>query len=233
MLAPDDRTLLLDSLRPPPGYTLDRAVATTFTLDLETALTVPLAFAGFQLDKQFDPIEVTDALRRLSGRIDIFCQAGAISPRTSNSDLFALLEDVIHEVRHPQPGRIFHPKLWVLRFVDGSQEPSFRLIVLSRNLTADRSWDTLLWLDGRRQPRTDASNEPLAKFVATLSELTVNHLSTDRRYELVKISEDLRQVCWDLPTGVREVRFHSIGLPGESSFSPEEHFIDNWLSHPS
>ena len=46
MLAPDSRELLLDALRPPTGCSLDRAVATTFTLDLETALTVPLAFAG-------------------------------------------------------------------------------------------------------------------------------------------------------------------------------------------
>ena len=42
MLAPDNRGLLLDALRPPPGHSLDRAVATTFTLDLETALMVPL-----------------------------------------------------------------------------------------------------------------------------------------------------------------------------------------------
>ena len=47
MLAPDNRALLLDALRPPPGCSLDRAVATTFTLDLETALMVPLALAGF------------------------------------------------------------------------------------------------------------------------------------------------------------------------------------------
>ena len=34
VLAPDNRALLLDALRPAPGQTLDRAVATTFTLDL-------------------------------------------------------------------------------------------------------------------------------------------------------------------------------------------------------
>ena len=38
MLAPDDRSVLLDLLRPPPGSSLDVAVATTFTLDLEAAL---------------------------------------------------------------------------------------------------------------------------------------------------------------------------------------------------
>ena len=37
-MAPDDRALLLDGLRPPSGFRLERAVGTTFTLDLETAL---------------------------------------------------------------------------------------------------------------------------------------------------------------------------------------------------
>ena len=55
VLEPDGRALLLDALRPPPGHSLDHAVATTFTLDLETALTVPLAFAGFRFDEQPDP----------------------------------------------------------------------------------------------------------------------------------------------------------------------------------
>ncbi len=63
MLAPDSRALLLDALRPPPGHSLDRAVATTYTLDLETALMVPLAFAGFRFDEEQDPVEVMEALR--------------------------------------------------------------------------------------------------------------------------------------------------------------------------
>ena len=113
MLAPDNRTLLLDVLRPPAGQTLDRAIGTTFTLDLSTALIVPLAFAGFQLDEQPDPIEVMESLRRMSGRIDVFCQAGVIGAARWPSDLLALLEGVVHEVRRPRPGHIFHPKVWV------------------------------------------------------------------------------------------------------------------------
>ena len=63
MLAPDDRALLLDGLRPPPGFRLERAVGTTFTLDLETALTIPLAFAGYALTSTPDPIAIMEALR--------------------------------------------------------------------------------------------------------------------------------------------------------------------------
>ena len=110
MLAPDSRTLLLDALRPPSGCRLDRAVATTFTLDLAAALMAPLAFAGFRFDEQQDPIEVMEALRRESGRIDVFCQAGSISAGRWPSDLLALLEGAIHEVRRPRPGHVFHPE---------------------------------------------------------------------------------------------------------------------------
>ena len=224
MLAPDSRALLLDALRPPPGHSLDHAVATTFTLDLETALMVPLAFAGFRFDDQPDPVEVMEALRGMSGRLDIFCQAGAISAGKWPSDLLALLENVIHVVRRPRPGHIFHPKTWVLRFLDRSQEPSYRLIVLSRNLTGDRSWDAILWFDGQPEGQPYESNEPLARFVTALPGLAVTPLPRARRAALVALAEELRRVNWDLPAGVREARFHPIGLPGLRPFPVEEHF---------
>ena len=173
VFARDRRARLLDALRPPAGHTLDRAAATTFTLDLATALTVPLAFAGLRLDEQPDPVEIMAALRGVSGRLDIFCQAGAISAGRWPSDLVARIEDVIHEVKRPRPGHLFPPKIWLLRFIDQSQEPSFRLLVLSRHLTADRSWDTILWLDGRPGGRPRASNTSLVQFVAALPAVAV------------------------------------------------------------
>lgn len=224
MLAPDGRELLLDALRPPAGCSLDRAVATTFTLSLETALTVPLAFAGFRLDEQPDPIEVMQSLRGMSDRIDIFCQAGAIGAGRWPSDLLALLEDVVHEVERPRPGHIFHPKTWVLRFRDESQEPSYRLLVLSRNLTSDRSWDTILWLDGRRAGRINQSSEPLARFIRALPGLAATPVSPDRHEVLTELAEELRRVEWEVPSGVRKVRFHPIGLPYARRFPVEEHF---------
>ena len=223
MLAPDSRELLLDALRPPAGCSLDRAVATTFTLDLETALTVPLAFAGFRLDEQPDPIEVMQSLRGMSDRIDIFCQAGAIGARRWPSDLVALLERVVHEVERPWPGHIFHPKTWVLRFRDEAETPAYRLVVLSRNLTADRSWDTILWLDGRRGDSNNDSSEPLADFVGALSGSVVTPLASGRQAILTGLAEELRGVEWELPSGVREARFHPIGPPFSGQFSVEEH----------
>ena len=225
MLAPDNRALLLDALRPTPGHSLDRAVATTFTLDLETALMVPLAFAGFRFDENPDPIEVMEALRRTGERLDIFCQAGAISAARWPSDLVALLEKSIHEVRRPRPDRIFHPKVWALRLLNPTGDPSFRLVVLSRNLTASRSWDTILWLDGQPQGRRpNASNAPLGRFIGALSGFAVGELPQERREALSELAEDLRRVQWELPEGAREIHFHPIGIPGWRSFPMEEHF---------
>ena len=224
MLAPDTRELLLDALRPPPSHSLDHAVATTFTLDLEVALTVPLAFAGFQFDEQTDPVEVMQALRAMSGRMDIFCQAGAIHAGKWPSDLVALLESGIHAAAPPRRGHIFHPKTWVLRFRGPSQELSYRLLVLSRNLTDSRSWDTILRLDGRPRHRTSAGSEPLAKFVRALPELAVAPLPPSRHSTIAALADELHSVEWELPAGVREANFHPIGLPDATPFAVEEHF---------
>jgi len=224
VLAPDTRELLLDALRPPPRHSLDYAVATTFTLDLEVALTVPLAFAGFQFDEQTDPVEVMQALRGMSGRMDIFCQAGAIHAGKWPSDLVALLERGIHAAAPPRRGHIFHPKTWVLRFRGPSPEPSYRLLVLSRNLTDSRSWDTILRLDGQPRHRTSAGSEPLAEFVRALPELAVAPLPPSRHSTIAALADELRSVEWELPAGVRKADFHPIGLRNAAPFAVEEHF---------
>ena len=124
----------------------------------------------------------------MSERLDIFCQAGAISAARWPSDLVALLEKSIHEVRRPRPYRIFHPKVWALRLYGTQREnPSFRLVVLSRNLTASRSWDTILWLDGQPQGRRPrANNAPLGRLIAALSDLIVRNLPQERRDALAR-----------------------------------------------
>jgi hypothetical protein len=132
LLPPDERTLLSDVLRPPPGFRLDRAVATTFTLELDSLLTAPLAFAAHALRDRDDPISVMDGVRRCADRIDVFCQAGHISAPPTSSGLLLLLEQAVHPVQRPRPGRLFHPKMWLVRYA-GEDDWLLRLVVLSRN----------------------------------------------------------------------------------------------------
>lgn len=228
MLLPDSRILLLDALRPPVGFRFDRAIATTFTLDLETALMVPLALAGYVLRETPDPIEVLDAIRCCAGRLDIFCQAGGIRSDRWPSDLVSMLEKSIHQVHRPASGCIFHPKVWILRYADpDGDEFKYRCLVLSRNLTQDRSWDLVLRLDSDDisvAKGLNPGNQNLSRFVASLPTLAEFEESHERLNAINAIANELRKVWWELPEDVQEINFWPFGLPGMRKPNTEEMF---------
>ena len=147
MLEPESRRLLLDALRPPVGYELDRAVGTTFTLDLISLLAAPLGFAMFDRESAdgrlvCDPMALLQSVRRYADRIDIFCQAGKIAVPPQHRALLTYLESSVHEVRpRRHPDAIFHPKVWAIRYRRTGEPPQaeghviYRILCLSRNLT--------------------------------------------------------------------------------------------------
>lgn len=86
-------------LTPPEGYVVDYAVGTTYSLDLQALLTVPLAF-GFITDLG-DDIENINKLYTLSAiaetkkKFSIFCDAKNIKIPGKNQDsaFHKLLDD--------------------------------------------------------------------------------------------------------------------------------------------
>ncbi len=121
MLDPYKRTLLLDHLQPPDGYDLDYAIGTTFSLDLVALMLVPTAFATFDvetsdLDKT-DLVWLLAALKNYGDRFSIFCQGGGIHLPPSDNTLITYLENNVFEVFSPHQNGVFHPKVWILRFV--------------------------------------------------------------------------------------------------------------------
>lgn len=228
MLAPDSRALLLDSLRPPPGARLCRAVALTFTLDLESLLVAPLAFAAHGLRESADPIAVMEGVRRCADRIDVFCQAGQIVVPSGASALLAFVEPMVHQVHRPKPGHLFHPKLWALRFLDDTTgEVSLRLLVLSRNLTKDRSWDVCLRLDGVPGTRPRKDNRPLVDLLRHAARLAVTPLPAARHAAIEALCEDLRRADWERPEAARDMVFHAFGVPGRRppEFAGTRHLV--------
>lgn len=82
-----------------------------------------------------------------------------------------------------------------------------RLLILSRNLTRDRSWDISLRLDGKLTRRVDAENRPLFDLVSSLPDLAVTEVSQDARELTNSVAQDLRRAEWTLPERFDEVRF--------------------------
>ena len=214
MLEPQTRATLTEQLAPPSGFQLSRAVGTTFTLDLATALSVPLSFASRQVSTSDDTIGVLDAVRRVADKIDIFAQAGEIS-MGSASDLVALLEPTIHPVAVARG--LFHPKVWFLEYAAGDRR-RYRFLCASRNLTDDRSWDIIVRLDGtaNEDGSAVAHNEPLVDMIAFLPGLAVHPLPETRQTEIVAFADRLRAVNWELPSSTYSVLFHALGLPGST-----------------
>lgn len=219
MLGTRDRTLLLESLRPPPGYRLRRAVGTSFTLDLMALLTAPLAFTFFDAHDDdgapvTDPVALLEALRRHAEKITLFCQAGAIDVPGPQQPLMAYLEGSVFEARAPMEGGIFHPKIWVLDFEADDQPAIYRVLCLSRNLTFARAWDTCLRLEGRLTQRQRGywRNKPFADLLLALPNLATRPLSSELRDDLGRMAHELRRVDFRPPRPFTDFRVHNFGL---------------------
>lgn len=218
MLGTRDRTLLLESLRPPPGYRLRRAVGTSFTLDLMALLTAPLAFTFFDAHDDdgapvTDPVALLEALRRHAEKITLFCQAGAIGVPGPRQPLMAFLEGSVFEVQ-ARKGGIFHPKIWILDFEADDQPAIYRVLCLSRNLTFARAWDTCLRLEGQvtqGQPGY-SRNEPFAEMLRALPGLATRPLSSELRDDLGRMADEIRHVDFRPPRPFSDFQVHNFGL---------------------
>lgn len=222
MLDPwQDRQMLLESLRPPVGYRLDRAIGTSYSLDLLALLTAPLAFTFFDWEDEegrpaADPLALLESVRRHADRIHLFCQAGEIKLPPAKQRLVAYLERSVIQTRAPNESGIFHPKIWLVRYVADGEPVMYRLVCLSRNLTFDRSWDTVLYMDGKVLDRKNAisRNHPLGDFVRELPKLAIRPLPAETLEYVAQMAEEVRRVEFELPPDVDEIAFWPLGIPG-------------------
>ena len=216
MLNPNTRSLYTSSLTPPPGMVFDEAIGTTFSLDPEVMLFVPVHLSLLSRDRGNplqDGIAMLESVRRLSDRITVYAQRGRLQVPSQPHVLYGLLESIVVEVAAPRDG-VFHPKLWVMRFTgqDNNNSILLRLMVLSRNLTADRSWDIALTLEGNPSRRNRSENRALGDLVSKLPEMAFGEPNPARTEQATRLGDELRRVEWDLPPGFEEVSFHVLGL---------------------
>jgi hypothetical protein len=220
VLAPDTRTLYSDCLRAPPGRRFDCGVATTFTLDLETLLSVPFTLLSQRGEDPEtlleDPVALIGGLRESARRFTVFHQGGRIHVPRAHRAVFGLLEECVAAVSAPSGRGVFHPKLWLLRFTDPDGGVLLRAVVLSRNLTFDRSWDVALRLEGRPWGRGVPESRGLGDLLRALPGMCVEPLDATRTAAVAELADQASRTVFEPPEGFDDVRpvFHAIGLDG-------------------
>lgn len=224
-LDPEARVLYGESLAAPSGYVFDAAVATTYSLDFETALAAPVSLALFAAENRDEildqPLALLEGAERIAGRLAVYCDAGHIQAQTQpQSRLCSLLEKMIIEVQAPQGGA-FHPKIWVLRFrpQSGVGESKMRLLVLSRNLTRDRSWDISLRLDGDVTRHVVPVNKPIVDLLKRLPSYARPPVSDAAKALTLGVAGDLNRVAWVLPEYFETLSLAVNGI-GSGTWSP-------------
>lgn len=216
MLAPSSRLTLIDGLRPPPRHTFDGAMAVTFTLDLQALLAAPAAFAlAHETDERVDgvePIELLHAIRSHADDITVFVQAGQIALPPSRR-IFSFLERSVVSVTAPLGG-IVHPKVWVVRYASPDGAHRHRVLIASRNLTFDTSWDTVVRLD-ESADGSGADLSGLRRLFETMQTRAVTSVDHRHSTRVESLCASLGTVRFAIPDGADEVRLHVFGVEKE------------------
>ena len=230
MLQPTNRLTLIDAMRAPTGFQFESAMAVTFTLDLRALLAAPAALALKQITTvasdggAYEPIELLHALRSHASKLTVFNQIGEIALPPSRR-VFAFLERAVVPVAAPRGG-VVHPKVWVLRYEAVRKPPNnqppeqrLRVLVASRNLTFDASWDTVVRLD-EAPDATGALLAPVGELFEGLLGSAVGMVSTDHQNRVRSLSTALGTTKFALPEGVDDLQIHVLGLTSTPSPLP-------------
>lgn len=176
MLQPNkDRLDYGNLLMPPEGFQLDKAIATSYSLDLDALISIPVAlYFAHSLDFNVnqDIVQVLDSVRRAGESVKVFCQKGQIKVPENQHRLYSFIEPCIVQIP-PTHRKSFHPKIWILRYKNTANEIRYRVIVLSRNLTFDRCWDVAFQIEGyciKDRKKNFSKTKPLIDFINFLSE---------------------------------------------------------------
>ena len=228
MLQPTNRLTLIDSMQPPAGFRIESAMAVTYTLDLRALLAAPAALtltgrgsiASDAEGDRYDPIELIHALRSHASKLTVFSQIGEIALPPSRR-AFAFLERTVVPVTAPRRGGIVHPKVWVLRYEavgdlpDGyPPERRLRVLIASRNLSFDASWDTVVRLDETAGSAgvVLAPVGELFEGLLGIADGVAGRVPTEHHQRVSSLSAALRYARFALPAGVDNLHVHILGL---------------------
>ena len=208
MLNPNnDRLDYGQVLAPPVNYKLDFAIGTTYSLDLDALVGACIALGLAEetdSDLMKNPVCLLEALRATGDKVALFCEGGQIHLPGNVTSLYILLEKMVFPVTTAKRKGVakypsFHPKFWLIRYVDEKNNYLYRAVVLSRNLTFDRSWDVTFCMDGKKKSTETAKNNPVGDFISYLiKQLPETDYAAEKQKKMKSVIRELKNVEFSL-----------------------------------
>ena len=235
MLNPKNNRLDYGSiLSPPNNYELDFAIGTTYTLDLDALVGASISLGlSTEIDSDLNknPIFLLEALRSTGDKVALFCESGQIKLPNKPTPLYILLEEMVFQVTNENNVKYskyasFHPKVWLIRYTNDENEILYRIIVLSRNLTFDRSWDLTFTMDGRKANKSSSKNNPVIKFIEYLSRYSTDD---DKTAKIHQIIDELQYVQFELNSPFEGFEFIVNGIDDSFAIQNQQLFTSNSL----
>ncbi|RKW57751.1 MAG: hypothetical protein D8H98_12415, partial [Prevotella sp.] len=167
------------SLAPDEGWTTSWAIGTTYSLDLNVLLNIPLAlFHGKYLSENSDVSnlrsDMLDALNKVKDRMFIFVHENNIHAKCKFSTLMGFIDQSIWPFKVETAYHNFHPKLWLVRYEKNNDKQTYkyRLIVMSRNITDATDFDIAVTMDSDAPSEEHHDNDSLLQMVVMLMKRT-------------------------------------------------------------
>ena len=208
MLNPNnDRLDYGQVLAPPVNYKLDFAIGTTYSLDLDALVGACIALGLAEetdSDLMKNPVCLLEALRATGDKVALFCEGGQIHLPGNVTSLYILLEKMVFPVTTSKRKGVakypsFHPKFWIIRYVDKKNNYLYRVVVLSRNLTFDRSWDVTFCMDGKKTSAETVKNNPVGDFISYLiKQLPETEYAAEKQKKMKSVIRELKNVEFSL-----------------------------------
>jgi len=200
-----------------PGYDVEFAVGTTYSLDLKALLIVPYslgAFGDLSSSIKKSPLFLLESIRRSSKNFALFCHRGGIHAPKELQSFYSLLEESIFEVVNKEsPLSNFHPKMWLIKEInhENKDDKQLKVIILSKNMDFDNNIDVVVSLTGKinLNKRTNHRHTSLSEFLMLLS----GYAKGEKKHRIEELADDLLHVS---SFEVDESRFES----GEYEFVP-------------
>jgi len=188
----DDRISMFGALRPEPGQTVSRAVATTYSLDLIAMLGLVLALGGdTEAEFEASPLGLVKAFDRMRGKLVVLHQLSRVVAPSAHRSVLPLLDTMVVAVASNERRASWHPKTALVRY-DSEDGAQWRFWIGSRNLTGSTDRDAGLLLTSSR----DRAAHRIPDIAGLAEDLLAEARLTDQELR------ELAAARWLAPPGV-------------------------------